>query len=263
MSKKYKGKTCAYCGVPNSSESADHVVAREFFLVGERANLPKVPACRKCNSDKSALELYALCVLPFGGTHRDAVETLATKVVPRLERNSKILEELRRGMTYVLQSQNGGPWQVTATLPFDHARILSLFNFITRGLAVHHFDIHCPPSTCFTNVSYFNDRGRNFYRRLLQTKMAQSVRENLGNGVFEYEGCQSALNPQFTLWNMSLLGAQLGGSMESPGAVVKEAYAVTHPMGWRSVDGNAKAVAEALLAEAAISNVRLEGKPPF
>ncbi len=39
MSKKFKNKTCAYCSVPGSSETGDHVIAREFFLPARRENL--------------------------------------------------------------------------------------------------------------------------------------------------------------------------------------------------------------------------------
>lgn len=66
MSKKYKGKLCAYCGRADA-DTADHVFAKEFFLPPHRDNLPKVPTCSRCNGHKSKLEHYAVAVLPFGG----------------------------------------------------------------------------------------------------------------------------------------------------------------------------------------------------
>jgi hypothetical protein len=45
-SKKFKRKTCAYCGIPGSSASREHVFVREFFLERHRHNLPEVPACK-------------------------------------------------------------------------------------------------------------------------------------------------------------------------------------------------------------------------
>jgi 5-methylcytosine-specific restriction endonuclease McrA len=51
--KKYVGKPCAYCGKDGISETRDHVVAKEFFLEEDRANLPLVPACGICNGEKS------------------------------------------------------------------------------------------------------------------------------------------------------------------------------------------------------------------
>ena len=58
MSKKFKGKLCVYCGT-GESETADHVVAREFFPETHRDGLPKVPACKACNAAKAALEKNA------------------------------------------------------------------------------------------------------------------------------------------------------------------------------------------------------------
>jgi hypothetical protein len=43
-----------------------HVIAREFVLERFRDNLPAVPACSCCDTKKSALETYAMAVLPFG-----------------------------------------------------------------------------------------------------------------------------------------------------------------------------------------------------
>jgi 5-methylcytosine-specific restriction endonuclease McrA len=37
-SKKFKNKTCAYCGEPGASATGDHVFARQFFLVKHRGD---------------------------------------------------------------------------------------------------------------------------------------------------------------------------------------------------------------------------------
>jgi hypothetical protein len=57
MSKRFKfaGQTCVYCGLLPAT-SADHVFSRQFFLVERRDNLPKVPACDRCNNLKGTLE---------------------------------------------------------------------------------------------------------------------------------------------------------------------------------------------------------------
>ena len=57
MSKKYKGKICAYCGTA-TADTEDHVLARQFFTEDEHGNLPKAPACSVCNNEKSKLEHY-------------------------------------------------------------------------------------------------------------------------------------------------------------------------------------------------------------
>ena len=58
MSKKYKGKSCPHCARPEASVTADHVFAREFFSVEKRDGLPVVPACERCNNEKSKLDHY-------------------------------------------------------------------------------------------------------------------------------------------------------------------------------------------------------------
>jgi hypothetical protein len=45
MSKKYKGKLCAYC-TNKAAEAGDHVFSREFFLVEDRDDLPQAPILR-------------------------------------------------------------------------------------------------------------------------------------------------------------------------------------------------------------------------
>jgi len=72
MSKRFKNKLCVYCLKNPSTPTGDHIFAREFFMQDRRANLPKVPACKHCNNEKSQLEHYLTAVLPFCGRHPDA-----------------------------------------------------------------------------------------------------------------------------------------------------------------------------------------------
>jgi hypothetical protein len=51
MSKKFKDKTCPYCGGAGISTTGDHIFARAFFLNARRANLPQVAACDACNDE--------------------------------------------------------------------------------------------------------------------------------------------------------------------------------------------------------------------
>lgn len=89
MTKLYKNKRCVYCSKAKA-ETADHVVAREFFMPSLRANIPKVPSCTSCNNNKSVLEHYLTALLPFGGRHRAAHENLVSMVPRRLMRNKKL-----------------------------------------------------------------------------------------------------------------------------------------------------------------------------
>jgi hypothetical protein len=45
MGKAFNSGFCAYCGVAGST-TADHVIARGFFPLDQKANLPKVGACQ-------------------------------------------------------------------------------------------------------------------------------------------------------------------------------------------------------------------------
>ena len=56
MGKGYTDGSCVYC-IERKAEVGDHVVARQFFLPERRGNLPKVPACKRCNNDKSRLDM--------------------------------------------------------------------------------------------------------------------------------------------------------------------------------------------------------------
>lgn len=91
-SKKYRGKVCVYCRT-NKSSTADHIFPREFFQIDKRADLPKVPACQKCNNEKSKLEHYLAAILPFGATHSDAKKELSIDVA---KGSRKIKNYIRR-----------------------------------------------------------------------------------------------------------------------------------------------------------------------
>lgn len=160
MSKRYKGKTSAYCSTPHASETADHVVAREFFLVEKRGDLPKVPACKTCDVEKSKLEHYLTAVLPFGGQHNDAGESLARMVEPRLAKKKKLAETLTQGRGLVIYSRNGSPWTVRMTLPVDGERASELFRLITKGLAHWHWKLDLPDSDCIVLASFSGMRAR-------------------------------------------------------------------------------------------------------
>jgi hypothetical protein len=135
MSKKYKGKTCVYCGAVGLSELPDHVLAREFVLERYRANLPKVPACDACNNNKSKLETALTALLPFGARHADAAENLNTLVPKRLRRNNALRSQIARGVgspKWVLSTS--GLWQRTSIVAIDTKQLEAWIAFLTVGL---------------------------------------------------------------------------------------------------------------------------------
>jgi hypothetical protein len=52
-----KGKPCAYCTTAIAN-SVEHVFARQFFPPGDHEDLPKAPACIKCNGENSKLDWF-------------------------------------------------------------------------------------------------------------------------------------------------------------------------------------------------------------
>jgi len=138
VSKKFRGKRCAYCADAQST-TEDHIFAREFFLPEDRGNLPKAPACASCNNEKSKLEQYFTSILPFGGRHDQAVVNLQTRVPPRLQRNRKLHEELATTLRRAWLRENAGLFLPGITFAMDGERLEELVSFIVRGLMWHHW----------------------------------------------------------------------------------------------------------------------------
>ena len=215
MSKKYKGKTCAYCGMPGASETADHIFAREFFLEVRRANLPKVPACRTCNDEKARLEHYLTGVLPFGGRHLDAQLNLATMLPKRLAKNASLGPVLRSGMSPVWVPDPSGLILRTSMVTIDADKIERWCGLLVKGLAFHHWRTVIGPD-CFMEFMVPTRAGEAILDCLLAKRGAARVSVSLGDGTFVYEGLQGTDNPQVTAWRLQVYGGlQLGG--DDPG----------------------------------------------
>ena len=142
MSKRYKGKTCAYCATEGSSGTADHVFAREFFLPALRDGIPKVPACRSCNCLKSDLEHYLATLLPFGGNHPDSHPLLRDRVPQRLASNQRLRRELAGGVSRVRLA--GEEPEERMGVPFAPEKLIEWTRLIARGLALHHWGLVIP-----------------------------------------------------------------------------------------------------------------------
>src|SRR5690606_34752135 len=129
------------CGAPSGTK--DHVVCRKFFPVAQRRNLPSVPACGRCNNQKSELERYATAVLPFGSRTPTAGAELTANGERRLRGNQKLHRELRAGQGRVW-AKEGGLHVPVMTLPIEYEKIERLVRFIAIGLTFHHFGVRVP-----------------------------------------------------------------------------------------------------------------------
>jgi len=217
MRNSFRGLPCVYCGAPATTD--DHVIAARFFLEPQRGNLPEVPACERCNNEKSYLEDYLMVVLGFGAKHPDAAVNLGTLVRRRLENNLRLKRELAAGY-----DASGG-----TTIPFDHRKLEKLFAMIAQGLAWHNWGVLLKPG--FSAIAaLFNDAGAPFFARMLSGwKTPIRVSANLGNETFVYEGAQATDVPEATIWQFQMYGGiTFGGDPAVPGPA-SLAVAVTGP----------------------------------
>jgi hypothetical protein len=209
MKQKFGDGICIYCGA--AAESSDHVLARKFFLVERRGDLPQAPACKRCNNRKSQLENYLMIVLPFGAKNADAAEILRKLVQPRLENkaNAKLLRELQRG--YAL---SGG-----TSIPFKHEPMEELFEMIAKALALQHFGVRLGEDYSAT-ASLFSNEGEAFFEQMLAAGKAigKYVSGDLGEGNFTFEGAQAPQYPELTVWRFNFYGGvDFGGDPEVNG----------------------------------------------
>lgn len=226
MSKRFKAKTCVYCGAPNASQTEEHVFARQLFPKDRRANLPKVAACEPCNRAKADLEHYLVTVLPFAGRHPEAHELLVGETPRRLARNFKLQRELKAGQNTIL-IREGDKTSSRMTLPFQGHKLNALFRLVLRGLAAHHWEVLIPQGY-FVGAGLLTPRGEAFMRDLFLKRSRSYARANLGDGLVLYEGVQALDNPAITIWRFQLYGGILFGG-ETAGEVTSNIWAVSGP----------------------------------
>jgi len=203
MSKKFEGKICVYCLENLSTKTGDHVFAREFFLEKERNNLPKVPACKKCNDEKSKLEHYLVTILPFGARHNDSLVNLETKVPPRLKKNVKLHHELLENIEKIEIFGKNNFSETTSILPFKSDYLEQLFCFIVKGLMYYHWNIYLK-SAYDVKIIFPENTLEEKFSSLLNKNSNRQVTKNLGSDTFLYEGRQGTDYPEFSVWKFQI-----------------------------------------------------------
>ncbi len=229
-SKRFLNKVCVYCAT-NAAAVGDHVFAREFFTLQHRASLPKVPACTRCNTEKSKVEHYLTTVLPFAGSHRQAKETLSEFVPPRLAKNKALRRELHLGMREVLVS-DGHQMEKTLMLPLKVGALEAWARFVVRGLLWHHWKTILPDGGD-VEIHYLSQAGeRYFEEHIFFRPAARRIIETLGEGTFRYTGIQIPDNPLLSVWVIELYGgAVMAGDETGPNNVSRYIGAFTGPKG--------------------------------
>lgn len=180
MSKRFKSKTCVYCGLESESTTGDHVFAREFLPIEHRANLLQVAACERCNVDKAKPEHYLLTLLPFGGNHPASTDLLTGNIPRRLAKNVKLHRQLAESRGPVLVKERG-ILQHSMALPFEGRKFSELFVLIARGMVAHVFGAQVPQDYS-VNAGILTERGEEITRPLLamNARSARWLRSLMG-----------------------------------------------------------------------------------
>jgi hypothetical protein len=233
MSKRFKGKTCVYCTGEGISQTADHVIAREFLPVAHRGDLPKVPACEPCNHAKSRLEHYLLAVLPFGSRHPAASSMLEAEVPRRLAGNRSLHRALAANQQNAWLTENGVT-QRTITIPFEGERLDALFALVTRGLTAHHFGVVIP-NDYYVGAGTLASAAEPFMMSLLAMNARAKVSRSIGNGLISYEGAQGTDDPNLTVWRYRIYGGIRLSDAESPGEMPDTIWASSSRLRSQSV----------------------------
>ena len=217
MSKKYKCHICVYCGV-NKSTTADHVIAREFFEISRRYNLPKVPACQECNNIKSKLEHYFTSIMPFGSNDEAAQEIFQSSVENRLNKNLKLKRYLSENMERRWTQTNSDIYLQTMQLPVNPEMLISLYNFIIKGLLWHHWKVILSCDYFVKSVALTDYGVEKFYNNFFQGAVTGVVRGNLAMNGFNYIGRQGSEYPEMSVWLMKIYnGVTLAGVNDDEG----------------------------------------------
>jgi hypothetical protein len=230
MSKKYIGKTCAYCGRERASKTADHILARQFFLLQDRSNLPIVPACERCNSEKSLLEQYALTVLPLGSRQTDA-KTYSDENIPRrLKKNVPLQARLSLEHSGLWEQRSDGLLIPIRSVRIDAEKIQELFALVVRGLFMFHWQMPLH-SKWYADVAIIRPEAEHYSLGTILYKMGQrvTIKGDLGRGTFVYWSTRSASPRWWSLWQFTLFGGLQFGNPDAPNRSFTKLSAVTRP----------------------------------
>lgn len=204
-SKKYKGKVCAYCATA-MSETSDHVICRNFFRPQSRRDLPKAPACGRCNSKKAALEHYLTALLPFGSGHSGALLGQIESVRRRLLKNDQLRKELAGGaIREPIQLGNGQEREMMA-LPFEGEKYVEYLGLVVRGLVWHEWK-HVIPSDYLVQVVGMTPRKfEQFEKHILSLGARERCARSYADGAFTYVGTSAPGDRAFSTWRIELYG---------------------------------------------------------
>lgn len=223
-SKRYSGKTCAYCGSDAAPTIAEHVFGKKHFLVRHRANLPKVPSCEPCNTAKSQLEIYVMGAFPLGANHPAAREYAETHLGGRFAKNLPLRRSMAQSMKVL-----GGPATGRMVFTVETNKLLELMLWITKGLFMFHFGkpLHRHWVPLVRQVATHAEAEGIKTMSDLVAPDPDKVHRNLGDGTIEYWGSRSHRMPYCSGWQFNFYGVELTGDPDDPSAIYKTIMCAT------------------------------------
>lgn len=188
------------------SSTADHIFPRQFFCIEDRANLPKVPSCQKCNSKKSKYELYLSSVLPFGGTHHNCKEELSVKVPKRLSKNHRLHRTIAKSRTdlYIIDEQS--IYQKRLGIGFENQKLLSFISYVGKGLTWYHWNKYLKTQNAI-RVFTPSESGTGLVHKLVSLNSPYKINSSLGKDTVRYRGIlMEDEKDQLCIWGIQLFG---------------------------------------------------------
>jgi hypothetical protein len=178
---------------------------------------------------KARLEHYLTAILPFGGQHADALDSLSEMVPRRLAENKKLHRKIARNASPVWTQTKSGLHARSMALPFEPERLIELFQYIVRGLMFYHLGVRLTGEHSLEVMLIASDKP-NLFDSLLQQSAKDHVRGNLGNGTFLYDGHQGIDNDAISAWRFSAYGGlKETGYPDIPGEHTSQIGALTGP----------------------------------
>ncbi|WP_148291217.1 hypothetical protein [Methylobacterium sp. B1] len=228
-SKKFRAKACAYCARPGSSTDAEHVLARAFLPIPDRANTPKVPACRACNAAKEQVEDYARTMVLVGARHDNALNFLKENLEQRARSRPNHVLALGRSAERAWEQTGSGIALPTVAFQVDTATMLDFYGYLTKGLYHHHVGKPLDPQAQIFSRMLPVDQEAVFLADMTSAlgPHLQHVSDDIGRGVLRYRGVISTAVPGITSWQIDLAGVRWAVGATTPRTLVSRMHVST------------------------------------
>lgn len=135
---KREDEDCYLCGSP--AESRDHIPPRGLFPTPRPSNLLTVPACLRCNHDRSLDDEYFRLIVSAGSQDSpQSTVLLHQRIIPRMrEKPALALDFLKSFRPVAIHNEGGVHMGNEPVFTFDRTRIQTVIDKIVRGLFFKH-----------------------------------------------------------------------------------------------------------------------------